>query len=155
MKSGTVTPLIGPSYLAAIRNSVGTRLFRNFYAEVDGKRRDVMRDGDLSCAFFVSSVLVMFGLLKKVHATVKCTVADLEKSGWQSVRVPRAGDVLVWEPVIDERGESHAHIGFALGNGMAISNASAPGVPERHSVTFGTRGGKPRRRIEAIYRKKA
>ena len=153
--SKEVVPLTEPSYLAVIRNSVGTRMFRNFYAEVDGKRRDIMRDGDLSCAFFVSSVLVLFGHLKRVHATVKSTVAELERRGWQAVRAPRAGDVLVWEAVRDTRGNLHTHIGFALGNGLAVSNLSEPGVPMRHSATFGMKGGKPRRRIIAAYRKPA
>lgn len=141
------------NYLAAIRNSVGTRTFRNLYAKVRGKHVDIMRDGDLSCAFFVSSILIIFGLIRRVHATVSGTVADLEKSGWKKVRASRAGDVLVWETMKDERGEWHSHIGFSLGNGLAVSNGSAPGVPIRHSATFGTRDGKPKRRTVAIYRK--
>ncbi|HUY62305.1 MAG TPA: hypothetical protein VMV50_00710 [Candidatus Paceibacterota bacterium] len=138
--------------MAVVRNSVGTRMFRNFYAKVNGKDTDIMRDGDLSCAFFVSSVLSMFDLVKSVHGTVAGTIRDLEKSGWKEARTARAGDVIVWEPMLDERGERHSHIGFALGNGLAVSNASASGVPVRHSMTFGLRNGRPKRRITAMYR---
>jgi len=43
----------------------------------------------LDCAFFVSSILLMFGLIKKNHATVKNTLADMQKSGWQKIKKPR------------------------------------------------------------------
>ena len=128
-------------------------MFRNFFARVDGERKDIMRGGALSCAFYASSLLAFLGLISRMHGTVAGTIHDLEKNGWKRARVPRAGDVLVWESERDERGEMHRHIGFALGGAKAISNVSGSGVVGTHHVTFGMRRGKPRRRITAIYRK--
>lgn len=76
-----VIPLIYETYLKLIDNSVGTNMFRTMYASVNDIKQDVMRNGDLSCAFFVSSILKMFDWIEKVHATVDNTIKDLEKSG--------------------------------------------------------------------------
>jgi len=158
-KKQKTAPIIKDSYLQAIRNSTGVRLFRNFYATVDGNKKDILRDGDLSCAYFVSCVLRIFDLIGKIHLTVEGTVTDMKKSGWKIVKVPKKGSVLVWEK--QKFGpEEHGHIGFYIGNkkarlrrgfgGQAISNSSVKQnvkrAPVEHSFTF---GGK--RRIEAIY----
>ena len=84
------------TYLAAIKNSVGSKFFRNMYAYDGRKRIDVLENGNLSCAYFVSTILKHFGLLKKVHATVKNTVKDLKRSGGKSGNKPKNGSVLVY-----------------------------------------------------------
>jgi hypothetical protein len=132
MTSPKVIPLKLETYLAVIKNSVDTCMFRNFYALVNGKRADIMRRGDLSCAFFVSFVLTGFSLINEVHGTVDGTVRDLESSGWKRIRMPRHGCVIVWKPAVDEKGESHKHIGFYIGKGKAISNDYKKGVPRLH-----------------------
>ena len=115
----------GATYLAAIRNSIGSKQFRNLYAEVDGKRMDLTEDGRLACAFYVSWILLHFGFIKEPHVTVDGTVKDLRANGWKDVEEPREGDVLVWEPTMDHDPEHpHQHIGFYLGNGRAASNSS-------------------------------
>lgn len=145
MKKQKIVPLIFDTYLAVIKNSVGSELFRNFYAKIDGKRIDVMKNGELSCAFYVSSVLVLFQMIDKVHGTVDSTVLSLKKSGWRAVKKPKIGSVLVWEKIDFGRDDIHEHIGFYIGNGRAISNSSKLGHPVRHHWTF---GGK--RRIKII-----
>jgi len=166
-KKQNVVPVLKNSYLRAIRNSIGTKLFRNFYAKVDGKSRrkasrmleiqtlpsaekisakkDILHDGDLSCAYFVSCVLKIFDLIGKTHLTVEGTEADMKKAGWKIVKVPNKGSVLVWEKKKFGK-EEHSHIGFFIGNGKAISNSAKNKIPVEHSFTF---GGK--RRIQAIY----
>lgn len=134
------------SYLAFIKNSVGTKSFRNFYALVDGKKTDILKKGDLSCAFFVSSVLVIFKLIKEVHTTVDSTIKDLQNSGWQKIKRPKVGCVLVWESKADKNGSAHRHVGFYLGQGQAISNNSKLGSPSSHHPTFNGQ-----RKIEAIF----
>ena len=64
------------SYLHAIKNSVGSNLFRNLYAYVDGKKMDILENGNLSCANFVSSILYSYKLIGGKHATVDGTVRD-------------------------------------------------------------------------------
>jgi len=133
MKKSSVVVLLKESYLAVIRNAVGTQMFRTFYALVDGKKRDIMRRGDLSCAFFVSFILTGFSLIKSMHGTVDGTVKDLESSGWTRIKTPKKGCIIVWEPLIDEKGESHKHIGFYIGADKAISNSSIKKSPRVHS----------------------
>ena len=75
--------LIFETYLAVVRNSVRSKLFQNFYAKVNGKKTDIMRNGELSCAFYVSSVLALPKFIKEVHTTVDSTVKDLKESVWK------------------------------------------------------------------------
>lgn len=146
-----VVPLFKKTYLAVIRNSVGADLFRNFYAVVDDEKKDILRNGELACAFFVSSILRMFDLLKENHCTVGGTVKDLKKSGWVKIKKPRPGCILVWEAIRYQDGKDHTHLGFYIGKGRAISNLSSSGAPGVHHQTFGLKSGKPVRKITAIY----
>lgn len=145
MSKQKITPLIFDSYLAVIKNSVGSKLFRNFYARVNEKRTDIMQNGDLSCAFYVSSVLTLFKLIREVHGTVDATVKDLRKRGWRVVKKPRVGSVLVWEKLNFADNGFHKHIGFYIGNNKAISNSYTLGYPRKHHWTFGAK-----RKVELI-----
>lgn len=143
-----VAPLVRETFLEVVNRSVGTPIFQTLWAEVDGVRTDVTRQGELSCAFFVSALLAAFGWLDHVHATVAGTEKVLPNHGWSLVDSPAPGDLLVWESQVVERGESHAHIGFYLGDDQAVSNSSTTRVPEKHHWTYeGTR------QVRAIYRR--
>lgn len=128
-----VKSLLFKTYIKVLRNSVGANTYRNFYALVDGKSTDILNDGVLSCAFFVSSILRIFGLIKEYHCTVDGIIKDLVKSGWTKNIFPKKGDIVVWEP---ETGDKNSHIGFYLGNELAISNSSSKKVPQIHHYTF-------------------
>jgi hypothetical protein len=142
-----VTSLLYDTYLAVIKNSVGSRMFKNMYVKIDGKKVDATQDGQLSCAFFVSGVLTMFGLIKKTHATVSSTVTDLKASGWTEIKKPKIGCVVVWSQSDLETQGTHKHIGFYSGDKLAISNNSLrDGTPSEHPWTF---NGK--RKIEALF----
>lgn len=134
-----------------IKNSVGCNLFRNFYAKVGKKKVDITQDGVLSCAFFVSSILFLFKLIKKPHTTVNKTVKDLKQSGWKQIRKPKIGSILVWETLKFDGGDIHKHIGFYICNQKAISNSFKKRRPVIHHWTFGIKKGKPNREIEAIF----
>jgi len=151
MKGNHVTQLIFDTYIGVIRNSVKSRMFRNLYAEVGVKKTDVTENGRLSCAFFVSSLLVIFGLIKSAHATVSGTVRDLEKSGWMKISKPKAGSVLVWKAKKNKKGDIHKHIGFYIGKDKAISNNSRFGYPSVHHWTFGKVNKQSKRKIETIF----
>lgn len=131
-----VVPLPFETYLQVVKNSVGSNTFRNFYAQVNEQKQDILRDGELSCAFFVSSILVLFKLIKSGHATVDGTVKDLEASGWQKTNTPKPGDIIVWAKQRDERGEEHGHIGFCVGENEVISNSSQARTPMLHDLNY-------------------
>lgn len=127
--------LLFPTYVQAIKDSVGSHLFRHLYAEVDGKIKDITEDGRLSCALFVSVLLHRFGLLGAPHATVEGTVKDLLASGWKEVRAPEIGCVVVWDPDPSHH-ETHAHIGFVISKTRAVSNNAGRRVPAAHAVRY-------------------
>jgi hypothetical protein len=135
------------SYFSAIKNSVGTKMFRNLFLNVNGKKSDVLKNGDLSCAYFVSSILYLFGLIKEKHATVDGTLMDMEKSGWREIKKPEIGSVILWETQ-----KKHEHLGFYLGEKSAISHRPEKRFPIKHHWTYGTdKNGNPKRKIIAFY----
>lgn len=129
------------SYLAMIKNSVGSKMFRNRYFFMQGKSKDILENGSLSCAFYVSSILYLNGLITAIHCTVDGTVKDMQKSGWRKIKRPAIGSVLVWDK--DKHG--HKHIGFYIGKNLAVSNSSTKKVPTKHDLHY--RG----RKIIGIY----
>src|SRR3989338_489865 len=124
------------TYLGVIKNSVGAKLFRNAYAPINGKKTDLLKNGNVSCAFYVSSLLAMTGLLKNPHTTVSGTIKDLRASGWKITKNPRVGDILVWEAIDFGKNNYHRHIGFYIGNNRAISNNYKKSCPTIHSWNF-------------------
>ncbi len=137
------------SYLAMIRNAAQgeVRMFRNLYALVDGQEQDILRDGQVSCAVFVSAVLYLQNAalefegkprwISFTHATVPSTEKDMEKNGWVQIPDVREGAVVTWEPITYADGATHWHVGFYIGNDRAISNASNDsGVPKEHHSTY-------------------
>lgn len=128
------------NYLQMIKNSVGTSLFKNFYAEVDGVKKDIAENGNLSCALYVSNILLINKLIGEGHANVKSTIVDMKKSGWQEISELKLGAVLYWEAVDFGATGMHEHIGFYIGNNTAVSNNSNTGSISVHSHDFdGTR----------------
>jgi hypothetical protein len=128
-----ILPLQIETYLAVIKNSVGSKMFRNVYAKVNGKKNDITKDGDLSCAFFVSSILVLFKLIKEIHTTIDGTTKDLEDFGWIEIKKPKLGCILVWAEKDFGNNELHKHIGFYVGREKAISNSSNKKYPTEHN----------------------
>jgi len=137
------------TYLAVIRNSQNARLWQTNWAYVDGQKKDILKRGVLSCAFFVSSILVIFGLIKEVHATVDGTIKDLKKFGWYRTKKLKPGAVLIWEA--NQESNFHTHNGFYLGNNRAISNNCVKRCPVIHHFTYGVKKGQPNRKIIASY----
>ncbi len=143
--------ILKESYIKTIKNSVGSNLFRNLYAYVDGKKKDILGDGILSCAAYTSSILYLFKLIPDVHATVQGTVADLIKSGWIEIKKLKEGAILVWEAKEFRNDGVHKHMGFYIGKNKAISNYFKKHRPILHHWTFGTKNGRPVRRVEQIF----
>jgi len=104
-----------------IKNSLSSSFFRSIYFDINGKSKDILENGNLSCAFYVSIILKILGLISEIHTTVKSTILDLEKSGWQKTKKAVFGAVIVWEPTSKNK---HYHIGFCLSSKKAVSNSS-------------------------------
>ena len=116
--------LLKKNYLTQIENSAKgeNHLFRNFYAEKDGKMEDLLENGKNSCAIMVSHILYSFNSLlefvgkrrwvKAIHLTVASTEKDLLENGWREISDLRPGAVLKWEKKDSHNGEPHNHIGF-------------------------------------------
>lgn len=143
------------TYLQMIRNSVGSKLFRTVYALVDGEQRDILQDGLLSCAFFVSTILNHFKLIDYTvapHTGIEGLIKNMEKSGWTKTDTVIPGAVVVWEPWEMGPNGAHAHIGFYIGNDQVISHRDVDRMPTEHHVTYGVQeDGSPKRKIIAIY----
>jgi hypothetical protein len=139
MRIPVVKLLKKKSYLAMVRNSVQgeVRMFRNLYALVDGQEQDILRDGQVSCAVFVSAILTLNKLVDGPHAVVPSTEKAMAAAGWTQIPDLREGAVVTWEPVTYADGATHWHVGFYMGNNRAISNASNDtGVPKEHHSTY-------------------
>ncbi len=151
MTKQKVIPILFDTYIAVIKNSVGSKMFRNSYAKINGKKSDLLKNGELSCAFFVSSVLALFPLFELIkyppHSTVDGTQKDLQQSGWQRIKKPKIGSIIVWE----KNHNSHKHIGFYIGNDKTISNNKKRKTPAVHHWTYGVKKDRPVRKIEAIF----
>ena len=122
------------SYLEMIENSVGTKMFRSLFVEQDGERFDALRGGELSCAVFVSSVLTLHGLIDAPHATVRRTVDELKRAGWQPLEESRPGAVVVWKDREYDDGEVHGHIGFVVSADEAVSTSYRSKEVVRHAM---------------------
>ncbi len=128
--------LVRENYLSMIKNSVGSNTFKNFFAEVDGVKKDISENGNLSCALFVSNILLINKLITEGHANVKSTIVDMQKNSWEEISDLREGAVLHWEGVDFGATGVHEHIGFYIGNDQAISNSPELGHPITHHLTF-------------------
>ena len=135
------------TYLAMIENSAGTRMFRNVYASVDGEEQEILRDGELACAYFVSGVLRMFDLCNEMHVTVRRLLRDMESSGWIQRKDPPPGAVVYWKERTYDDGEQHEHIGFLVGDEEAVSTDYRKCEVVRHPLT--ELNGK--REVKAVY----
>ena len=122
------------SYVAAIENSVGTNMFRSLYYRIDGTPLDVLDNGDLSCAVYVTSILYLFDLIGERHTTVSETIKDIEASGWYTIPMPRTGALMHWDYKIKNDGTrgTNRHVGFYIDESAAISSSAKTKTIERH-----------------------
>ncbi|MEK7574247.1 MAG: hypothetical protein AAB514_01815 [Patescibacteria group bacterium] len=142
--------LLKENYLQMIKNSPKTRMFRNFFlADENGKKSDILKDGDLACAFFVSCVLKIFSLIDYPHATVDGAIKDMLENGWRRTKKLEPGNILLWE----KNKKGHRHLGFYIGDKKAVSNFYEKRYPAiHHYINFWKTGAnQPERAIEQIF----
>ena len=131
-----IQPLVFDTYMAMIQNSVGSKMWRNNYALVDGVKTDVTNNGEVSCAYYLSTILASFRLIKAHHTMIDSTLKDMENSGWVEVAEPEPGDVLLWGPKSspDKDGVNHQHLGFYIGEGKAVTHNYVRAKPNASKI---------------------
>ncbi|OGY43557.1 MAG: hypothetical protein A3B89_03585 [Candidatus Buchananbacteria bacterium RIFCSPHIGHO2_02_FULL_40_13] len=141
-----ITIIKKDNYLVLIKNSIGGTTWRQAYGLINGRKKNLTQNGDLACAYFVSSILKIFDLIGNLHLTVTGTIKDLENSGWEKITKNKIspGDIIIWQAK-----NNHQHIGFYLGDKKAVSNDSKTGKIKSHHYTF-----KNQREIEEVWRHK-
>ena len=142
------------TYTARINGSVGSKEYRKCFFLIDGKPLDVLFNGDVACAFYVSSILFSLGLIGEIHTKVKTTRADMMASGWYEIPEPREGAVIEWGCKNLEGGKRsrHHHVGFWMSPRWAISSDSSKKRIARHHPNCGKLAdGSPIREAVAYY----
>jgi hypothetical protein len=142
-----------------IQSSIGSSLWRHLYiTKEDGTSKDILQDGNVSCAFYVSSLLKHFNLSPATYANVKSLELALLEYGWKEVNrenniqnIP-LGSLIIWgekegiekKDIYGNMVGAHSHIGFYVGEDQAISNMSggfrddnqSAGTPGKHHYTY-------------------
>jgi len=120
------------NFLLSVRNSIGAQLFRSY---LDKEGKDVLNNGDLSCAYFISSILCLHNLIDRPHFTVGGTLFAMENAGWEKINHLKIGCIVVWGSV-HQNGADHKHLGVYVGDSQAISNRSSLGMPGEHPLHY-------------------
>lgn len=142
-----VEPLLLPTYLAVIESSVGSPMFRTFWAKVSGKKTDITRGGRVSCSFYTSSILKLFNLVQEVQITINRLKRDMRETGWYEIKRPKKGCIVFWtaKPADASRIKKDAgvyqpmvsHCGFFIGDGKAVHNDGDKTMsPQKKPVTY-------------------
>lgn len=141
------------TYLAMIEGSTGSAQYRKLFVHRHDGPYDVIGNGDLACAFFTSSILHLFGLIRGgVHTTVDETLRDMLRSGWKEVADPEPGAVVVWGlKLSDTDGIKHRHIGFCVSDTLAVSTNSKRRSPQLHHINGLTTEDGSERPVVAYY----
>ncbi len=121
-------------YISYAKKSIGSEKFRHYLVIKNNKKIDILGNGKLSCAKFVSEVLLKYKLIKQAHVNVLSSVRDMKNSGWKKKNINdlEIGDVIVWE----KNKSKHYHIGFYIGDKRAISNSERLRSPQEHHFTY-------------------
>jgi len=115
-----------------IENSIGAKFFKNNYFFINGKSKDLLKDGELSCAFYVTIILKILRLIRDIHLTVDSTLKDMKRSGWYQIKKPKKGAIVLW----DKNKNGHYHLGFYWIKNKAVSNVSSKRSPNFHPLNY-------------------
>lgn len=139
MPNNQLTKLILKNFLATARGAVEARMFQHLYVrDQTGAERDVMQGGELSCAYVVSGILTLYGLIDRPHATVATTLQKMAEAGWQQTETARRGAIVHWP-----EHDGHEHLGIMIGDNLCVSNSDTTHMPMLHGLTLSS-GVRPR-----------
>ena len=139
------------SYLAMIRASVWVPLWKNLFITKDeGATKDILHDGSVSCAYFVSCILKTFNLTGATFANVLSLKKHCIEYGWKEIPlstnsrdIPLGSlivrDYTAWsekKDIYNNSKNGHYHIGFFMGDEQAISNMSDQFNQWDHSLSL-------------------
>lgn len=123
------------SYMAMVEGSVGSAQWRHLYVRREEDALDVIDDGDLACAYYVSSILHTFNLIDGgVHTTVVEIEHDLLQSGWSLVEEPCPGAIVFWGEKMGDDGRVHRHLGICTSDCMAVHHDAKTKSPKREPI---------------------
>jgi len=145
------------TYLKMIGNSIGSKLFNSIIAIDNGVEKDILNDGQVSCAVFVSNILFLNGLLSKQRATINSLENDLlSLPQFQQISEvnykPEKGDMVIWESIKFNSGSEHRHIGFILNSKEAVSTDYREKCVVKHDIYRNTEDSTKIRKIEKVFR---
>jgi hypothetical protein len=146
------------SYLTMIRNSVGSHTWKNLFIKKENWNIiDILQDGNVSCAYYVSSILKQFGYCWATYANVLSLEKHLIEYGRNKQKNFTEDTVTPWSVIIREEKKwsekediygnsikNHYHIGFYIWSWRAISNMSDgftiddlnARTPQEHHITY-------------------
>lgn len=133
MPDNNLQRLTRKNLLYIVHNLVGTLIFKHIYVrdKRTGREFDALDDGSGACAYTVSGVLALVGLIDHPHATVATTIERMQEAGWTKTGTPEPGDVVQWAAHND-----HMHMAFYIGNDHCIGNATSEQKPQEYSLTL-------------------
>jgi len=153
------------TYLAALDNVEGTRMFNNcYFRNLRGELIDVCENGKYPCAFAVSSILKRFDYIKNARVTIQGLQKELNNCGWNEVLFKYKvdedilvkilegieGAVILWHPWL-EMGLIHKHVGFYLGNEVCVSTHSFGDTMVKHNLFYKNPDFIPHRVVGGFY----
>jgi hypothetical protein len=145
------------TYLKMLTNSINTKLFNTIIVKDElGEVKDILNDGEYSCALFVSSILFLHSLTYKTRSTVLNLEKDLSENPLfiqiSNQSEIESGDVLIWESVTYEDGSQNRHVGFAISDTEAVSTNYIEKCVTKHPINKEIENTGEVRKIEKIFR---
>lgn len=133
MPDRNIKRLVHKNLLYMIEASIGSTMFKHIYVldKRDNREFDAMEDGSAACAFMVSGVLALQGLIDHPHSTVATTVDHMQDAGWYETDDPQPGDVVQW-PVHND----HMHLAFFMGGDRVVGNSTKNQVVAEYNLTL-------------------
>lgn len=137
------------TYLKAIENSVGSKIFNSLFVKFKDNNitSDILNDGEYSCAFFASGILFLFQMIDKTSATVKTLRETIENSPkWTKIDIENVenGDLVFWEKFKHDDGTETTHVGFVFSKTEAISTDYKNKLVSKRDIN--------ERKIDLVYR---
>ena len=131
MPDNNIQRLIHKNLMYSVHTVVGSELFKHIYVRdtKDGREFDALDDGEAACAYVVSGVLALHGLIDHPHATVTKTIDRMLQAGWLKTDAPQPGDVVQWAAHND-----NMHMAFMVEDGVCIGNSTSQRVPMRYGT---------------------
>lgn len=117
------------SYIDAIKWSIGSQMYRNFWINKWWKDIDICQNGNLSCAYYVSNLLKQFNIIDSWSANTQATINKLINKWRYEISPETDSDKIPVGSILTRKwgfGDDwfHDHIWFYVWNEITISSDS-------------------------------